>query len=336
MTSVLRTVPDMDTTDRAAGHAPVAGLPAMTPTQQETFTDLLAVGGERPYAPPTLVDDLRARLEEGTGAALERWTERSLWLSKGQLFNALRCEGQFRAERETPRTAGKHPATATGDVTHRALQLAYTHPNRPVAEYVRHAVAALRGADRDFDAFFTGADVATQSDVAMQATSRVTAFLDSWPVLQDAWAPRFEEPIQAKVGALTLSSRVDLLLGRPRTTGQQTMFIADWKSGSLRDEHADEAMFYALVATLRYGIPPFRSTVYSLASGTFTDPDVTPDRLWAAAEQVVAGVNSIVDVLTDRREPELTAGGHCAYCPLRDACAAFAELQQSSQAKSVA
>ena len=77
------------------------------------------------------------------------------------------------------------------------------------------------------------------------------------------------------------------------------MFIADWKSGALRDNHVNEAMFYALVATLRHGIPPYRSTVYSLASGTFTDPDVTAERLRAAAAQVVAGVTAIVDVLTD-------------------------------------
>ena len=302
----------------------------MTPTQEATFTDLLAVGGARPYAPVGLVEELRATLEDGTRATLERWTERTLWLSKGQLFAALRCEGQFRADRETVRPSGKHPATAVGDVTHRAIQLAYTHPGRPVAEYIRHAVASLRGSDTDFDEFYTEADMATQSDVVMQATSRVTAFLDSWPRLQDDWAPRFEEPIQAKIGGLTLSARVDLLLGRPRATGQQTMYIADWKSGALRDNHVDEAMFYALVATLRHGIPPYRSTVYSLASGTFTDPDVTAERLRAAAAQVVAGVSAIVDVLTERRAPDLTAGPHCSYCPLKTTCPAFEAAQQAT------
>jgi hypothetical protein len=303
-----------------------ADLRPMTPTQERTFTDLLAVGGPRPYEPPGLVAELREHLERGTGPAVERWSERSLWLSKGQLFAALRCEQQFRTERETPRSEGKHPLTAAGDVTHRAIQLAYTHPGRPVAEYVRYAIASLRGSEADFEVFFSRTDMATQSDVVMAATSRVTAFLDSWPTMADEWSPRFEEPIQAKVGGLTLSARVDLVLGRPRTTGQQTMFIADWKSGALGETHADEAMFYALVAALRHGVAPYRSCVYSLASGTYTDPDVTAERLWRAADQVIAGVAAIVEVLTDRREPTRSAGRHCSYCPLKDDCSAYAEL----------
>jgi len=292
----------------------------MTPAQLRTFTELLAIGGERPYAPPGLVEELRTTIADGTAEPLSRWTERSMWLSKGQLFSALRCEGQFRADRQTPRAAGKHPATAVGDLTHRALQLAHTHPGRPPAEYVRHALASLRGSDSDFDAFYTGADMGTQSDVVTNAGSRVTAFLDSWPPLSEAWVPRFEEPIQAKVGQLTLSARADLVLGRPRSTGQQTMLIADWKSGGLHENHFDESMFYALVAALRHGVPPFRSTVYSLASGEFTDPDVSADRLRDAASKVVAGVAVIVDVLTERRAPELAPGRHCSYCPLRDTC----------------
>ena len=51
-----------------------------------------------------------------------------------------------------------------------------------------------------------------------------------------------------------------LVLGRPRRTGQQTMHIADWEFGGLRDNHEQEAR------------------MYSLASGTFTQPDVTPRR----------------------------------------------------------
>lgn len=302
-------------------------LPAFTAAQEVTFTQLLAVGGERPFAPVGLVEELRSSIESGTADALSHWTEKSFWLTKGQLFSALRCEEAFRADRETPRPTGKHPSTAVGDVTHRAIQLAHTHPSRPVAEYVRYAIASLRGSDEAFDEFYTNTDMATQSDVVMQATSRLTAFLDAWPQLADDWSPRFEETVQAKVGALTLSSRVDLVLGRPRTNGQQTMFIADWKSGGLRDHHEDEAMFYALVSTLRHGIPPFRSTVYSLASATFTDPDVTAEKLRAAAAQVVTGVNSMVDVLTERRAPQLTPGSHCTYCPLRKTCPGAATVE---------
>jgi hypothetical protein len=292
--------------EETAHTFPASAQSALTPTQVRTFNDLLAIGGERPYAPPGLVEELRETVAEGTRVPLSSWTERTMWLSKSQLFTALRCEATLVADAVASRGArALHPATAVGIVAHRAIQLAHTHPGHPAPEYVRHALGGARSEER-FDEFWAGADMGTQSDLLMQITSRVTAYQTSWPMLADAWNPRFEESMQAKVGSLTLAARVDLVLGTPRGTGQQTMLIADWKSGALREDalgHYDEAMFYALVATLRHGVPPFRSTVYSLASGEWTDPDVTAASLRAAAGQVVASVTAIVELLTSAREP---------------------------------
>jgi hypothetical protein len=287
----------------------------MTPRQEQTFSELLAIGATRPYAPTDLVEHLRERLTLELAEPLSRWTERTLWMSKSGLSAVSRCEGSFRADRAAPRSSGKQAVTVVGDLAHLAIQLAYTHPGRPVAEYVRHSIAKLRSSDEDTEQFWAIADIASQSDITMSAISRVTAYLDSWPPLQDTWDPRFEENIHAKVGRLTLAARVDLLLGRPRGSGQQSMLIADWKSGALNDAHPAEAMYHALLVTLSFGVPPFRSTVYSLASGEFTDPDVTGPRLHAAVDHVVAGVTATVDVLTERRPPQVFCGTRwCAYC----------------------
>jgi hypothetical protein len=303
------------------GYATGVPAPRLTPVQEDTFTNLLQVGGPRPYAPIGLVEELRQTVLEGTREPLSRWTEPTLWLSKGQLFSALRCEASYQADKAAPRTPGKHPATAVGELTHRAVQMAHTHPGQPVAAYLRAARDSLLSSDPEFAAFHDGLDMAAQSDLVVTATSRVTAFLDSWPPLHPAWEPRFEEPLQAKVGKLTLSARPDLVLGRPRASGQQSMVIVDWKSGAIREEqHTAEAMFYALVATLRHGVPPFRSTVYSLASGTYTDPDVTAERLKEAAQAVVRAVGAVVDVLTERRAATPTPGLHCGYCRLKADC----------------
>lgn len=299
------TVNPVEETDRTSPGASVDAPNALTPTQVRTFNELLAIGGERPYAPPGIVEELAETVAAGTRAPLGAWTERTMWLSKSQLFTVLRCEASLVADAATPRAHGLHPATAVGIVAHRAIQLAHTHPGRPVPEYVRVAVAGARG-EEQFGEFWNAADMGAQSDLLMQITSRVTAYLDSWPPLADAWNPRFEESMQAKIGTLTLAARTDLVLGRPRGTGQQTMLITDWKSGALRTDplgHYDEAMFYALVASLRHGVPPFRSTVYSLASGEWTDPDVTADALRASARQVVSGVTAIVELLTETRTP---------------------------------
>lgn len=292
---------------------------AMTPSQMRTFNDLLAVGGARPTAPPRLAEDLHDKILAGTAAALESWTEARLWLSKGQLFTALRCEGQLVAEANAERPDGMTAPTAVGIVSHRAIQIAHTHPGRSIGDYVHYAVAGARG-DASFDEFWSAANPGTQSDLLMQMVSKVAGFLDSWPQLDETWTPRFEEAMQAKVGALTLSCRADLVLGRPRADGRQTMFLADIKSGSLHDHHVDEGRFYALVATLRHGCPPFRSTVYSLASGEFSDPEVSAATMHATADLVIDGVVRLVAVLAGQREAELNPGQHCSWCPAKLTC----------------
>lgn len=298
----------------------------LTPRQLHALDELFALGAGRPTSPSGLADELAAHLRAGTSNAVTQWTERSLYLTKGQILTALRCEGQLAAEVAGGPRPGLHPAVVVGVCAHRAIQLAYTHPNKAVAEYVRHAVIGSRAADDAVDQWWATATPSTQSDALAQVTSRVTNFLDDFPPLDAAWTPRFEEPMVARLGKLTLSARPDLLIGRPRADHKQTLLIIDLKTGSLNEEHEDEAMFYALVATLRYGISPWRSAVYSLASGDWTEPDVTPEKLWAAADRVIRAANAVVGVLTEAKEPVLLAGSHCRWCPAKDTCSAAAAL----------
>lgn len=304
-----------------------AALAAMNPTQLRTFNDLLAIGVERPVARPGLVEELRHFISSRTEGPLTRWTEKSMWLSKGDMFSVLRCESSYleqRRERQAQAGYRMMKPTAVGLVSHMAIQMSHTHPDRNTEDLVRQAVAGMRS-DQAFKEFWESSDTATQSEVLVDAVSKTMGFEDSWPDLHPSWSPRFEERIQARVGKLTLSARVDLLLGRPRPSGQQTLLISDWKTGALGDQHVDEAAFYALVATLRFGVPPFRSTVYSLASGDWTDPDVTEEVLTGAAEKVVAAVEAMVDLLTDVRVPVPTAGRWCSWCPLVDTCPAASQ-----------
>ncbi len=123
------------------------------------------------------------------------------------------------------------------------------------------------------------------------------------------------------------------MLGRPRADLRQTLLLVDLKSGNLGDEHYDEAQFYALIATLRHRVAPWRSLVYSLASGDYTAPEVTENSLFAIADKVVLGVRSMVDTLTETRQPQLSAGDHCRWCPLKDTCAA--SIEYSTQPKTL-
>lgn len=295
----------------------------MAPAQRRTFDELLVVGGDRPTARAGLVDDLRAALEQATRDAVAAWNQPGLWMTKAGVANALRCSGLVVAQAEAP-PAPMPLRAAIGVVAHRAIQIAHTHPGHTIDRYVRAAVRASVCDDDAFGAVWAAADAGTQSDLVMNATSMTVNFLDSWPTLLPDWAPRFEEPIQARVGRLTLSCRADLVLGRPRADNRQTMFLADLKTGGLADHHADEAAFYALVATLRHGVPPWRSTVYSLALGEWTDPDVTEEVLWGAVARVGQAVRTTVEVLTETRSPQLEPGPHCRWCPAAGTCPAVA------------
>lgn len=328
---VTMSATDMSTAERveasseAPGPAPAAPSRSaafrtkLTPSQLATFDDLLAIGQPRPPAQIGLADDLRELIAAGTADTLEGWTGRSLWFGKSQLATVNRCEGALVAEAADRRPGALHPATVVGIASHRAIQLAHTHPGHPVSWYIDQSIEASLVEDA-FKGFWETATPGVQSDLQMQMLSRVTAFLDSWPPLDDRWSWRFEESLQAKVGRLTLGAKVDLVLGRPRPDSKPTMFLADFKTGSVQEHHQTEAAFYALVTTLRYGIPPFRSTVYSLSAGEWTDPDVTAELLTATAHQVVDAVNAYVAVMTEQREPVLTPGGHCRFCPARDTC----------------
>ena len=307
-----------------------AGRALLTPAQRVVFEDLLDIGSPRPTAPQALATDLRAYITENTAAALSKWTERNLWVGKSLLNTALRCEGQLAADAAQPRNRPLPLATAVGVVVHRAVQLSHTHPGRTPEQYVQ---ASLQGSrtEEAFEAFWTTALEHLQSDLIVQSTSRLVSFMDSVPPLQAAWAPRFEEPLSVKIGPLVLAARPDLVLGRPRPDGRQTMFLCDVKSTDLRDYHFDEAMFYALVATLRYGCAPYRSCVLSLTTVEWTEADVTVDRLWDAAKRVVDGVNRIVEVLTETRGASLLPGHHCTWCPAKATCPSQEAWQMAGQ-----
>lgn len=298
-----------------------SGKRVLTPRQVATTNELLSLGLERPIHAPEIVSELRARILDGTSRSLERWTEKSLYFTKSQYMLSVRCEGEMVAASRQPRT-GTSPAAVVGTVAHRGVQLSYTHPNRAVSSYVDSALTGARVADQTLDAWWSQQSVASQSDMLMQVTSKITNFIDDFPPLDPSWGPRFEEPMSAKIGRLTIAGRADLVIGRPRGDMRQTMMLIDLKTGALKDEHTNEAYYYALVATLRHGVPPWRSLVYSLASGEYTEPDITETVLLDACSSLVQGVNAFVDTMTESRTAKLNPGNHCRWCPSSGFCAA--------------
>jgi hypothetical protein len=292
----------------------------LTPRQVRTLNNLISIGAERPFSKVGLSEELGSLIQSGTESSIKKWTEKGLYFTKSQYMSMLKCEGAVKAYALSTPDSKMPIQVIVGVVAHRAVQLTYTHPGKDMAEYIKQSIKGARSADKKIDEWFATASQSDQSDVIMQSTSKVTNFSDDWPRLEEAWSPRFEEPISSKFGNLTLSCRADLILGRPRADLRQTMMLIDLKSGNLKPEHEEEASFYALVSTLRHGVPPWRSLIYSLASGEYSQPDVSEEMLFNTAKSVIETVNNYVEIMTEEREPLLLPSEQCRYCPISESC----------------
>ena len=72
---------------------------------------------------------------------------------------------------------------------------------------------------------------------------------------------------------------------------------------------------------IRTGVPPFRVASYYLDSCSFRAEDVTVELLLTTAVgRVVEGVRRMVELHLKQREPTLTPGPACGWCPRREAC----------------
>jgi hypothetical protein len=121
-------------------------------------------------------------------------------------------------------------------------------------------------------------------------------------------------------GQVVLKGKVDLTIGTP--AGMQAgKVIVDFKTGSRAISHIEDLRFYALVETLRLGVPPWKVVSYYLDAASFHLEEVTEGMLEAAARRVVAGAAKLLELHRKVREPTRTGGPGCSWCPLFDGCA---------------
>ena len=163
------------------------------------------------------------------------------------------------------------------------------------------------------------ASSAERAEVRGTAVDRVTKFLECFPPLRRSWWPVLESPLRAELGGgrIVLSGRVDLVLGRTVGLVAGKAFV-DFKTGSRFPGHVDDLRFYALLETLRLGVPPFRLASYYLDQGDIVSEDVTEAVLEAAAARAADGVVKLVELRLAEREPTRRAGPSCRRCPLVD------------------
>jgi len=96
--------------------------------------------------------------------------------------------------------------------------------------------------------------------------------------------------------------------------------LIDLKTGGFAPSHRDDLRFYALIETLRLGVPPRLLASYYLDGGRLQEEVVSEDTLAVAFERVVAGAEAAVALRYEGHEPVLRPGAPCRWCPKRTDC----------------
>ncbi len=294
---------------------------APTPTQLQVAIELFDRGGPRPTFDPGLAPALRAELETGIAPLVaDRQPDHPLVLAKRPVAQVHTCEGWYRAERETP--FGWSALPARGTVAHKAVELSVMLPEActPIDLVDRAIERLIDSNDRGISAWLADAPAAEVAEVRGAAADWLAKFQDSFPTIQRAWRPRLESSLAVELCGrrVVLRGRVDLALGR--ADGQTArVLIVDFKTGRPRPVHTEDLRFYALLETIRVGIPPFRLATFSLDSGTWVAEDVDESVLAAAVRRTIDAARRLVE-LEEGRPPALRCGPACRWCPAADTC----------------
>ena len=312
----------------------------LTDPQRRTLQQLIGTG-DRPVFPADLAQRLRDRIE---GAARSLDLPETLWLGKEKLNDLGRCEGAF-----SSKIAGESPpfehgrASATGVLQHRAIEVV-VGAREPLDPHTAADLSVKRTVEKEerFAEYWAGLPAPERDDIQMEVVRRTILFEASFPPLRELrreLSPATELSVRAELlgGALVVSGKLDLLLGAPDRLEpmRATRIAIDLKTGGAYPQYAEDNRLYALVLALRFGVPPFRVASFFLEGGTWQAEDVDETTLFHAADRVVGAARSAA-ALHNGREPALTAGPWCGWCPRLQVCpAADPDARSSASQRSV-
>ena len=297
-------------------------LGTLTPAQQRAFADLLSPG-DRPSFRPELADELRELVEDNVATVADRLLPAELRVSKSPLGQVHQCEQHYVARRAEPFSWSL--PVVRGVIAHKAVEMAiHLPPEIPPSDVVTQTIDRMIERE-DVSSwpreYLLNASSLELAELRSAATAWLTSFQECFPPLRASWRPRLETSLRAELcgGRIVLTAKPDLALGR--ALGHQArVLVIDFKTGAPYPGHLDDLRFYALVETLRQGVPPFRVATYYLHAARWHAEDVTEDTLHSAARRLVGGITKMADLIHGLRSPSITPGPSCWYCPLRETC----------------
>jgi hypothetical protein len=292
-------------------------------------------GRPRPNADPDLVRRLRSGLEAGLAASAGSGPDASpvagavpdgdrraagprLVVTKDRLTRVLACEAHYVATE-----FGERPlsvALACGaivDVLFRQLITVGT-----VGDPMADGLAALAVDDhqRALVSWVEHLPHTERDELRAEVERQADGIRSRWPTLDPGWLPRTQVAMRVPLarGAVELSARADLVIGRP-ARDVASVAIIEVKSGGRRIEHRADLHFYALIEALRSPAPPFVVATYYTRTGELDVDPVTEDLLMGAARRTLSGAQRLAGLALGA-EPSREASVLCGRCSLLSAC----------------
>jgi hypothetical protein len=211
-----------------------------------------------------------------------------------------------------------------GTVVHKSIELSVHWPaGRAMTplDLVDGAVESLTASDHWVADFLAEATAVELAELRSEVGELVTKFLETWPPLPSRWTPVTETDLWVDLGAgrVKLKGVVDLTLGRARGDRAGKVVI-DLKTGGFVPGHVEDLRFYALLDTIRVGVPPRLVASYYLDAGFLQPEPVTEDLLWAAVARVGDGIRRMVELRHGHEEPARRPSPACRWCPIQADC----------------
>jgi CRISPR/Cas system-associated exonuclease Cas4 (RecB family) len=292
----------------------------LSPAQQDVLDQLGATPGTRPDFDAELRYELRGEIEKGIADHVQLLgADDTVFANKHALSAVHGCETKYLAEMEFP---GWSVPLARGTIVHKAIELSINWRGAPdPADLVDEALGTLEHSEQHIAGFLQELSEADRAQLRSDVVGHVTAFTECWPPLEKRWRPVTESKVRLELfdGQVVLQGKIDLTLGRANGL-QAGKVLVDLKSGKLRAAHLDDLRYYALIETVRIGVPPRRLASYYLDQGRFHPEDVNEDLLFAAAGRAVNGIRRMIELQVENRTPSLVAGPQCRWCSIRDTC----------------
>ncbi|CAN5761447.1 hypothetical protein BH23ACT2_BH23ACT2_01240 [soil metagenome] len=294
-----------------------ASPPERTPVQQRTLQALGATDDDRPTFDPDLGRRLRSDLEAGLGPVLDDLApDEDLHLAKHLLMRIHGCEVRLLAEDAADDPFVVTVPIARGTISHKAVELGIHWPGEPLPlALVDEAMGALANTDHWLTDFLQTCTDAERAELRSTAGDRVAKFFECFPPLSPRWRPVTEstQMVELAEGRIRLRGKVDLTLGTARGDRAGKVVI-DLKTGAPNPVHRDDLRFYALLDTVRVGVPPRLVASFYLDLGEARVEAVTEGVLDATVARTVDAAHRLVGLRAGAVAPVHRPSYACRWC----------------------